>query len=207
MILYRPVGLEELLLVFRSGMRSFPPRLPEQPIFYPVLNQQYAEEIARDWNAPSGSMAGYVTEFEVDEPHGRSFEVRTAGARRHQELWVPAESLDEFNTQIRGQIRLVAAFFGPSFEGVVPAEFSLRGKGARVQFDALKGIYGYSQMDFHGEITANHEAVYAHFPFWEQLVQDVGADNMTLLAEIRRVWSGAFPTVPLGLQSATVQSE
>lgn len=37
MILWRPVGLAEMGLVFDSGMRRFPPRLPEQPIFYPVL--------------------------------------------------------------------------------------------------------------------------------------------------------------------------
>lgn len=41
MILHSPVGIEELALVFDSGMRAFPPRLPEQPIFYPVTNFGY----------------------------------------------------------------------------------------------------------------------------------------------------------------------
>jgi hypothetical protein len=36
--LWRPVGPEELALVEASGRRAWPPRLPEQPIFYPVLN-------------------------------------------------------------------------------------------------------------------------------------------------------------------------
>src|SRR6266545_4345683 len=40
------------------------PRLPEQPIFYPVLNEQYATQIARDWNVKD-SGAGYVTRFHV----------------------------------------------------------------------------------------------------------------------------------------------
>ena len=46
MILYRPVGTAELELIHKSGDKEFPPRLPEQPIFYPVLNEQYACEIA-----------------------------------------------------------------------------------------------------------------------------------------------------------------
>jgi hypothetical protein len=60
--LWRPVGPEELELIRASGMRSFPPRFPEQPIFYPVLSEAYATKIARDWNVPA-SGAGYVTRF------------------------------------------------------------------------------------------------------------------------------------------------
>lgn len=44
--LYRPVGLFELRLIQASDFTGFPPRLPEQPIFYPVLNRDYAEQIA-----------------------------------------------------------------------------------------------------------------------------------------------------------------
>jgi len=203
MILYRPVGLEELLLVYRSGLRCFPPRLPEQPIFYPVLGVRYAEEIARGWNATSGSMAGYVTEFELDEPYGHSFEAHQVGARAHQELWIPAESLDEFNSHILGQIRLVAASFGSAFVGVLPTAFSLRGKDARAQLEALREIHSYSLMDFHGEITANHEAVFAHFPYWEQLAGEGGPGLKPILAAIGQVWAGAFPAVRLGLQPPT----
>ena len=46
MTLYRPVGLNELDLIAQSGYRRFPPRLPEQPIFYPVCNEGYAVESA-----------------------------------------------------------------------------------------------------------------------------------------------------------------
>ena len=54
--LYRPVGPTELMLIRESGWTAFPPRLPEQPILYPVLNQEYAAQIARDWNVKeSGS--------------------------------------------------------------------------------------------------------------------------------------------------------
>jgi hypothetical protein len=49
---WRPCGPAELELVRESGWTAWPPRLPDQPIFYPVLNEDYATKIARDWNAP-----------------------------------------------------------------------------------------------------------------------------------------------------------
>jgi hypothetical protein len=58
--LWRPVGTQELELIVATGMRAFPPRLPEQPIFYPVLTEAYATRIARDWNALRGG--GYLAE-------------------------------------------------------------------------------------------------------------------------------------------------
>lgn len=107
--LYRPVGPQELALIEASGWREFPPRLPEQPIFYPVLNEEYAIEIARDWNVRE-SGAGYVTRFEVDAEFLRRYEVQTVGARRHQELWVPADELAELNRHIAGLIVVTAEF-------------------------------------------------------------------------------------------------
>lgn len=64
--LWRPNGLVELDLVAASGWRRWPPRLPDQPTFYPVCNRDYAVRIARDWNAPRDG-SGYVTRFEVAE--------------------------------------------------------------------------------------------------------------------------------------------
>jgi hypothetical protein len=107
--LYRPVGPEELKLIEESGWAAFPPRLTEQPIFYPVLNEEYATQIARDWNvAASGS--GYVVKFEVDTDYVRQFSVQTVGSAVHQELWIPAERLSEFNRNIVGRIQVVAEF-------------------------------------------------------------------------------------------------
>ena len=194
MILYRPVGLEELQLIYRSGMRSFPPRLPEQPIFYPVLTLSYAIQIARDWNTKSGSLAGYVTEFEVDDTSARQFEVQQVGGREHQELWVPAESLEEFNTKLVGPIRLVDAYFGPDFVGLVPSAFALRTRNARAQLESLRGIHDYNLMDFHGEVAANHEVVFAHFAFWAQL-----DEAKPVLAAIQKAWAGP---IRLGVESA-----
>ncbi len=109
--LWRPVGPRELALIEASGWKEFPPRLPEQPIFYPVMNEQYAEEIASKWNVRD-SGAGYVTRFEVNSNLLQEFEIQTVGARHHQELWIPADRLPEFNANIVGQIEVVSSFGG-----------------------------------------------------------------------------------------------
>ncbi|MFC7934688.1 ADP-ribosylation/crystallin J1 [Streptomyces sp. NPDC057387] len=107
--LWRPTGPEELALVEASGWTAWPPRLPEQPIFYPVLNEDYAVRIARDWNVPA-SGSGYVTRFEVDAGFLERYPVRQAGGETILELWVPAEELAEFNRHIVGRIEVVREF-------------------------------------------------------------------------------------------------
>ena len=107
--LYRPVGPVERQLIEESGWLKFPPRLPEQPIFYPVMNEEYAIQIARDWNVRD-SGAGYVTRFGVEEKFLLRYPVRRVGGSRHTELWVPAEELEEFNRHIVGKIEIIAEF-------------------------------------------------------------------------------------------------
>lgn len=109
MQLYRPVGQEEYDLIAASGFAAYPPRLPQQPIFYPVLNEQYAREIAEKWNRryADSQYTGYVTTFEIDDGYIAQFPVQTVGASYHQELWVPAEKLDEFNHHIIGKICVI----------------------------------------------------------------------------------------------------
>lgn len=107
--LYRPVGPEELALIEQSGWKLFPPRLPEQPIFYPVMNEEYAVQIARDWNVPA-SGSGFVTRFEVGTDYVGRFEEQVVGGNRHRELWVPAEELEEFNLHIVGLIEVTQSF-------------------------------------------------------------------------------------------------
>ena len=108
--LYRPVGPGELRLIESSGWKEFPPRLPEQPIFYPVLNEEYASQIAKRWNVPE-SGSGYVTAFEIDADYVSRFEEKQVGGKEHLELWVPAEQLAEFNAHIVGRIRVVQSYF------------------------------------------------------------------------------------------------
>ncbi len=168
MLLYRPVGLKELELIYDSGFREFPPRLPIQPIFYPVLNFDYAAQIARDWNTKTSEFAGYVTKFEVEENYVAQFEPQLVGSSEHRELWIPAEDLEQFNAHIVGQITVDAAFFGAQFVGFVPDRFGLRGKTADEQFVALAATLDYSRFDFYSEVRANHKTVFLHFLYWRQ---------------------------------------
>lgn len=107
--LYRPVGPKELALIEQSGWTAFPPRLTGQPIFYPVMNEAYAIQIARDWNVPE-SGSGFVTKFEVDTAYLKAFEVQNVGADLHDELWIPAEELETFNKHIIGLIEVTQSF-------------------------------------------------------------------------------------------------
>ena len=109
--LFRPVGQKELDLIRESDFRAFPPRLPEQPIFYPVLNEEYATQIARDWNAKLElDKVGYVTRFMVRSEYLARYDVKTVGDSIHQEYWIPAEELSEFNKNIVGRIEVVAEY-------------------------------------------------------------------------------------------------
>ena len=107
--LWRPVGPTELDLIRLSGMRTFPPRLPEQPIFYPVTTEEYAVKIARDWNVRA-SGSGVVTRFEVRRDFLDQYHVQEAGGRAHREYWIPAEQMDAFNRAIVGEIEVVREF-------------------------------------------------------------------------------------------------
>lgn len=74
------------------------------------MNEEYAIQIARDWNvAASGS--GFVTKFAVKTEYLNKFEMQNVGGPIHNELWVPAEELDEFNSNIVGQIEVTKSFY------------------------------------------------------------------------------------------------
>ena len=201
--LYRPVGLAELALMFDAQMRAFPPRLPEQPIFYPVLNRDYAIQIARDWNAPSQQSAysGFVTEFSVSSHFLAQFPVQTVGGSAHQELWVPAEQLEEFNSEIADIIRITDVFFSDAYTGFIPPDFGLACKTATAQLVCMSATFDYSGMDFVCETAANHKAVYLNFPFW--LSRDFSSHGVPLLQRdrvldaIRQIWQPRFPQTPL----------
>ena len=107
--LWRPVGPRELELIRASGMRAFPPRLPEQPIFYPVLTEDYAVRIARDWNV-AASGVGFVTRFRVRRDFLDRYKAQEVGGRAHREYWIPAEDLAAFNAAIVGEIEVTAEF-------------------------------------------------------------------------------------------------
>jgi len=108
-VLCRPIGPRELELIQEARMRAFPPRLPDQPIFYPVLSEDYAVKIARDWNVPA-SGSGFVTRFEVRRSFLDNYSVHSAGGSAHLEYWIPAEDMSAFNEAIVGEIEVVGEF-------------------------------------------------------------------------------------------------
>jgi len=197
MILYRPVGLLELELIYDSGMQVFPARLSKQPIFYPVLDLEYARQTASDWNAKSGQFAGYVTQFKVEDEYISRFEKHTVGRSKHQELWIPAEELEEFNKHIQGHIKVIEGYFGESFQGHVPEKFGLQGKNAAAQFTELSNTFVYKRMEFYLELKRNHKAVFINYPFWLKHEFKNEGLKEKVLQGIKEAWLSSFPKIPL----------
>ena len=109
--MYRPVGTKELALIEESEFGAYPPRLPDQPIFYPVLNEGYARQIAKDWNSRlNDDKVGYVTRFDVKTSVADKYQPEIVGAREHEEIWVPAEELAAFNEAIVGKSEVIAKY-------------------------------------------------------------------------------------------------
>lgn len=116
--LYRPVGEKEMILILENNFKKFPPRLEWQPIFYPVLDEDYASEIAEKWNTrdEAGNYLGFVTKFEVLKDVANKYPAQNVGARNHNELWVPSEELETFNQAIVGNIQVIKVFIGKDFK-------------------------------------------------------------------------------------------
>jgi hypothetical protein len=110
--LYRPVGRKELELICASGFRTFPPRLPGQPFFYPVLTEEYAVQIARDWNTKdeASGYEGYVLRFQVRTAFLSQYDVHIVGKAIHREYWIPAADLEQLNSSIVGTIDVIRKF-------------------------------------------------------------------------------------------------
>jgi len=109
--MYRPVGKNELALIEESHFTAYPPRLPDQPIFYPVLNEGYARQIAKTWNSRlNDDKEGYVTRFKVKKSVSDKYQPEIVGGKEHEEIWVPAEELADFNAAIVDKIEVIAKF-------------------------------------------------------------------------------------------------
>ncbi len=193
MILWRPVGMRELALVFEADMKAFPPRLPEQPIFYPVLVEAYADQIASTWNTATDPFAGYVVAMEIPDDYGSRFSSETVGAPMHRELWVPAEDLEDFNRHLTKPLSVRRAFFGSGFRGHVPEKFGLRGADAYEQIRTMIGSMDDYPFDFAMEVSANRLTFFLNFAFWKAAgAGRLGVDAVQLvrcLDLIRSTWS------------------
>lgn len=121
LVLYHPVGFKELQLIAESGFMKFPPRLPDQPIFYPVLSREYAEKIARDWNSKDkfSGYVGAVAMFDIYDGFAQRYPVHEVGGYEHRELWIPANELEHFNSGIVAWISILKIFLGKEFDGEI----------------------------------------------------------------------------------------
>ena len=197
--LYRPVGLKEMALILQAEGEAFPPRLPDQPIFYPVLNRAYAEQIASEWNTgdKASGFAGFVTQFSLDADYLARFEEHVVGNSVHRELWVPAEDLEDFNQQIQGKIALVEAFYGERYVGVKHWYLDLHADEMLALFCDTAATSG---MDFDSEVRMNRHAIQLNFNYWvlkdyrDRLPDETKRDVLVKLVD---AWSKRYPETPL----------
>lgn len=191
--LYRPVGFKELDLILNTGNKRFPPRLPEQPFFYPVLMSTYAEEIAKEWNTKDikSGYVGYVTEFDIDDQYIRKFEIHTVGSSKHKEFWVPAEEIDEFNNHIKNSILILKAFYGENYEGITTINTCLKEKNYLAQLIELKKLREFNLMDYTCEILTQWKIITQNYFLWlniDLIDFKIGKDEKKdLLFSIRQI--------------------
>ncbi|MBK9002174.1 MAG: hypothetical protein IPM35_41165 [Myxococcales bacterium] len=150
-----------------------------------MLNFKYAAQIARDWNNTTDPFAGYVTRFEIDDDYSATFERRVVGGREHEELWVPAEELTEFNRHLTSAIDVVAAFFGPEFRGAIAKTGALAGMDAREQLRLLLDLS--TEPDRMADaLLGDAAATYLNFSFWA--LSEQSEEFSTI---VRRAWDAA----------------
>lgn len=71
-------------------------------------------ELARDWNTKDefSGYVGYVMEFEIKDDFISNYDVHIVGGNIHQEYWIPANELEEFNDNIIGYIKVIDKYSG-----------------------------------------------------------------------------------------------
>lgn len=196
MKLYRPVGLKELELILANNAEAYPPRLQWQPIFYPVLNFEYARQIATRWNLDDelSGYAGFVTEFDIDDAYVAKFEVQNVGGHLHNELWVPAAELAEFNDQIIGKIQVSAAFYGNKYTGKLKQANALAGLDSNEQLEHLATL-GQDRAAIAQIIGTDAASILVNFSYWQQTTPQA-----QVLPLIQQVWQEVLPKQMLCVQ-------
>ncbi|MCU0443387.1 MAG: hypothetical protein MUE85_00620 [Microscillaceae bacterium] len=182
--LFRPVGLLELERILLTEARAFPPRLAWQPIFYPVLNIEYATQISVEWNMPAEpSYCGFVTEFELPQQYVKKYEVQIVGGAMHEELWIPAEELTEMNRQIVGCIQVTRAFYSEFYQGLIENTQVFKKMTAHQQIAHLAQV-----LDLKDLIRQEHIAIQINYGYWRQF-----ADYQAITDKIKLIWQEMFP--------------
>jgi hypothetical protein len=182
--LYRPVGLQELEKILATDAKEFPPRLAWQPIFYPVLNLEYATQISVEWNMPAEpNYCGFVTEFELPQAWLSKYEIQVVGGAIHEELWIPAEELAEMNSQIVGCIQVVRAFYSEFYQGKIENTQVFKNLNAQAQLNLIAQSNNLPEL-----IKKEHIAIQINYSYWRQL-----PDNQAIIDKIELIWQDLFP--------------
>ena len=193
MKLFRPVGAKEMDLIMNTGNRRFPARLPEQSIFYPVLNIDYAVQIARDWNAKDekSGYVGFVLSFDVDDYYISKFEIQQAGSSIHQEYWIPAEELVIFNQNIQKNILIAEAYYGNDYTGKALINTTLQGKSYSEQLIYLKNLKESNIMEYTCEVLAQWKIISQNYFLWKEndylFVNIQNIDKENLLMSMKKI--------------------
>lgn len=187
MKLYRPVGLKELELILTQN--TYPPRLSWQPVFYPVLNFEYARQIATRWNLDDefSGYAGFVTEFMIEDDYIGQFEVQNVGAELHNELWIPAEELANFNTHIQGHIQLTGTYYGEKYQGKIEESKVLKGLNVSEQITKIKELVA-TDYSLNNLVKTDALAIQVNINYWQQK-----EENQNILKNIRQAWRQLYP--------------
>lgn len=186
--LFRPVGLTELELILDSNSTQFPPRLEWQPIFYPVLNEAYAAQIADSWNTKDefSGYCGFVTAFELEKTYLSKFKVENVGGAMHNELWVPSEELSTFNDNIVKPIQVIDAFYGVHYKGVLKNTQAFKNLTAQEQLEKVKVLLS-DKTALKSCMQTERNAFLANVRFWVKNGLSEG-DLVVLLG----VWGEVF---------------
>jgi hypothetical protein len=202
--LYRPVEIDELALIFDSGMRAIPlNRLDTRVFFVAMTDFSLASQLARDLSNTSELKAGYVVSFTVDGDYASRFEFKLDGEQEpdFRVLWVPPKEQAAFNGHIEGRIEVDAAYFGDGFTGLVAEQHGLCSADAIEQFVCLREILDRSLQDFFGETSAQRRIVYCHAPFWR--THDFTGQGVTiekrdaLISDLVECWFSSTVEFPL----------
>jgi hypothetical protein len=187
--LWRALGLKELKLIVDSEHKKFPPRLYWQPIFYPVTNFAYTQQITREWNVESnGDYCGFVTEFDINQEHLSKYQEQNVGGQIHTEYWIPAEELDAFDANIVGDIRVVASRYSKEYSGPVIEECLLANKSIDEQLVYLHSVLADSEK-LKAVFKEAEYAILTNLGFWKRFRKD----KEPIVDQLIKIWSKFRP--------------
>jgi len=208
LILYRPLGLQELRSLYQSQLRAYPRRLLGQPNLRLVKTEASARKSAEGWSTPNGALAAFVTRCAIPERYAATFAPPTDEVRSEDELMVPTERLIEFNGKLDSPICVVAAYYGGRFTSYAPVEQSMPTASSEEQFLALAATLERSSVEALRAMATHPLATFINFYFWESHdFADRGIDAPTrdgILSRLRQLWADTeHARMPLGISSST----